>query len=103
LRLYLRREETAARPDNFLRKCMRAMINHKMLTSIVILVILLAFATSNTYSLYKQYTLVLEQKEHEDMLTSFQMKVSQNANGMERIFFYLKNQLWLCQYLSEYA
>ena len=93
LRLYLMREETAARPDNIFRKCMRAMVNHKMLTSIVAMSILLCLAASTIYSLYTQNTLIIEQKENEDMLSSFQAKVSQNASEMERIFFHLKSQL----------
>ncbi len=93
LRLYLMREETAARPDNIFRKCMRAMVNHKMLTSIVVMSILLALSASTIHSLYTQNLLITEQKEREDMLAYFQGYASQRANKMERIFFYLKNQL----------
>ena len=93
LRLYLMREETTARPDNIFRKCMRAMVNHKMLTSIVVMSILLALSASTIYSLYTQNLLIIKQKEREDMLAYFQDYASQRANKMERIFFYFKNQL----------
>lgn len=93
LKLYLRREETAARPDNLFRKYVRAMVNHKLVTSIVIMAILLCFAASTIYSLYTQNQLMKEQEIREAMLTSFQHKVSNEANEMERIFFYLKSQL----------
>lgn len=93
LKLYLMREETAARPDNILRKCMRAMINYKMVTSIVILSLLLCLASSTIYGLYAQNTLMKEQGIREAMLTNFQDSVSQRAHDMERIFFYFKTQL----------
>ena len=93
LRLYLMREETVARPDNIFRKYMRAMGNHKMITLAVVLSILLALSASTIHSLYTQNTLIIKQKAREGMLASFQSKVSQNASEMERIFFYLKNQL----------
>ena len=93
LRLYLMREETTARPDNIFRKCMRAMINHKMLTSIVVMSILLALSASTIHSLHTQNILIIEQKDREEMLAYFQDYASQRANKMERIFFYLKNQL----------
>jgi len=93
LKLYLMREETAARPDNIFRKCMRAMINHKMITSIVIMSILLCLAASTIYSLHSQNALIIAQKDREDMLAYFQDYASQRANKMERIFFYLKNQI----------
>jgi len=93
LRLYLMREETTARPDNFLRRFTRTMINHKMTTSIIAMSILLALAGSTIYSLRSQNILIIEQEANEDMLSSFQAKVSQNASEMERIFFHLKSQL----------
>ena len=93
LRLYLMREETTARPDNIFRKCMRAMINHKMLTSIVVMSILLALSASTIHSLHTQNILIIEQNDREEMLAYFQDYASQRANKMERIFFYLKNQL----------
>lgn len=93
LRLYLMRQETTARPDNIFRKYMRAMVNHKMITSLVVLIILLSLSVSTIHSLYTQNALIIKQKAREDMLASFQLKVSQNGSEMERIFFYLKNQL----------
>jgi len=93
LKLYLMREETIARPDNICRKYIRAMINHKMTTSIVILSTLLCLAASTIYSLHSQNVLMKEQKIRETMLTSFQSDVSRRANEMERIFFYFKTQL----------
>ena len=93
LKLYLRREETVARPDNLFRKYVRAMVNHKLVTSIIVMGILLCFAASTIYSLYTQNQLMKEQEIREAMLTSFQNKVSNEANEMERIFFYLKSQL----------
>lgn len=93
LRLYLMREETAARPDNVFRKCTRAMINHKMITSIVIMSILLCLSASTIYSLYTQNALIIAQKDREDMLAHFQGYASRRANKMERMFFYFKTQL----------
>jgi hypothetical protein len=93
LKLYLRREETAARPDNLFRKYVRAMVNHKLITSIVVMSILLCLAGITIYSLYTQNQLMRKQEIREAMLTSFQHKVSNEANEMERIFFYLKSQL----------
>lgn len=93
LRLYLMREEISARPDNVFRKCMRAMGNHKMITLTVVLSILLALSASTIHSLYTQNALIIEQKNREDMLAYFQGYASKRANKMERIFFYLKNQL----------
>jgi eukaryotic-like serine/threonine-protein kinase len=93
LRLYLMREETVARPDNILRKCMRTMINHKMITSIVILSLLLCFAGVSIYSLYNQNILVHQQKEREGMLANFQYDVSKKAGNMESIFAHFKSKL----------
>jgi serine/threonine-protein kinase len=93
LRLYLMREETSARPDNMLRKCVRTMINHKMITSVVILSILLCFAGATIYSLYSQNVLISKQKAKENMLAYFQYEVSRKAYYMESIFSYFKSQL----------
>jgi eukaryotic-like serine/threonine-protein kinase len=93
LKLYLMREETIARPDNILRRCVRAMINHKMITSVVILSTLLCLASSTIYGLHSQNALMKEQEIREAMLTSFQANVSQRAHKMERIFFYFNTQL----------
>ena len=93
LKLYLMREETAARPDNIFRKCTRAMINHKLITSLVILCILLCLSASTIYSLSEQNALIKEQKIREAMLASFQSKFAKRAHKMEQIFFYFKTQL----------
>jgi len=101
LRFYLMREETAARPDNIFRKYMRAMVNHKMITFAVVLLVLLVLSLSVIHNLYTQNTMIVEQKAHEDMLAYFQNYASQRANKMERIFFYLKNQLRNSAYRAE--
>jgi serine/threonine-protein kinase len=93
LRLYLMHEETSARPDNVFRKWMRAMVNHKLTTFTVALIILLGFAAVTIYSLYSQKNLIQAQKEREDMLARFQYEAAEQANEMERIFFYFKSQL----------
>ncbi len=93
LKLYLMREETAARPDNRFRKYVRSMINHKMTTSIVILCLLLCLAGSTIYSLYKQNILIKKQRAREAMLTNFQHDVAQRAHEMERIFLHFRTQL----------
>ena len=93
LKLFLMNEETRARPDNIFRKCIRAMINHKLITSIVILSMLLALAASTIHSLRSQNALMKEQEIREAMLTSFQARFAQRASKMERIFFYFKTQL----------
>ncbi|MDD5697351.1 MAG: serine/threonine protein kinase [Victivallaceae bacterium] len=93
LKLFLRREETAARPDNLFRKYVRAMINHKLVTSIVILSILLGLSAVTIRSLYLQNQLIKEQKQREARLTFFQHGVAERANEMELIFAYLKTQL----------
>ncbi len=93
LKLYLMCEETTARPDNRFRKYMRAMTNHKMLTSTVIMSILLCLAASTIYSLHSQNVLITDQKIREDMLAGFQGNVARRAYKMERIFFYFKTQL----------
>jgi eukaryotic-like serine/threonine-protein kinase len=98
LKLYLTSEETTARPDNIFRKCTRAMLNHKMITSLVILCILLCLAASTIYSLYSQNVLMNEQETREDMLAYFQHRVSQRANKMEQVFFYFNNQLVTLSY-----
>ena len=101
LKLYLMREETAARPDNIFRKCTRAMINHKMITSIVALSILLCLSASTIYSLYSQNTLMREQEVREAMLTNFQNSVSQRANKMEKIFYYFNTELEALAYQAQ--
>ena len=93
LKLYLMSEETAARPDNIFRKCIRAMVNHKMITSVVVLSILLCLSISTIYSLYSQNLLMNEQKAREDMLAYFHSGVSQQAHKMERVFFYFNTRL----------
>jgi eukaryotic-like serine/threonine-protein kinase len=93
LKLYLMREETTARPDNIFRKYIRAMVNHKLITSVVVMSILMVLAASTIYSLYTQNVLIIEQKVREDMLADFQGYASQRANRMERMFFYFKTQL----------
>ena len=100
LKLYLMNEETTARPDNLFRKCMRAMINHKMITSTIIMSILLCLAASTIYSLYSQNKLMRAQEEREEMLTFFQSEVAERANRMERIFFYFKTQLANVAYIA---
>ncbi|MFA7185910.1 MAG: serine/threonine protein kinase [Victivallales bacterium] len=93
LKLYLMREETSARPDNALRKCVRAMVNHKMITSVVVLSILLCLAGISIFSLYSQNILIKEQKAKESMLAGLQYEVSVKANDMEGIFSFFKSQL----------
>lgn len=93
LKLYLMSEETVARPDNIFRKYTRAMINHKMLTSIIALSILLCLAASTIYSLNAQNKMMKEQKAREAMLTYFQHGASQQAYKMERVFYYFNTQL----------
>ncbi len=93
LKLYLMSEETTARPDDIFRKCIRAMINHKLITSLVILCILLCLSASTIYSLNEQNTLIKGQKVREAMLASFQSEFAKRAHKMEKIFFYFKTQL----------
>ena len=93
LKLFLMHEETVARPDNFFRKYVRIMLNHKLLTSVVLMGILLCLAASTIYSLYSQNVLIRTQKTREEMLTFFQSDVARKANEMEHIFFYFKTQL----------
>ncbi len=101
LKLYLMREETVARPDNVFRKCIRAMVNHKMITSVVALSILLCLSVSTIYSLYSQNKLMKEQENREAMLTHFQDLVSQRANKMERVFYYFNTQLETLAYQAQ--
>ena len=103
LKLYLMREETAARPDNIFRKCTRAMVNHKMITSIVALSILLCLSISTIYSLYSQNVMMREQENREAMLTHFQDQVSQRANKMERVFYYFNTELEALAYQAQKA
>jgi serine/threonine-protein kinase len=93
LKLYLMREETAARPDNIFRKCTRAMINHKLITSLVILIILLCLSASTIYSLQSQNNLMKEQRVREAMLTNFQGSVALQGHAMERILHNFRIQL----------
>jgi len=93
LKLYLMREETAARPDNIFRKYIRIMVNHKMITSLVVLIMLLCFAGSTIYSLNAQNALMKEQEIREAMLTNFQGSVSQKGHEMERVFIVFRKQL----------
>ena len=93
LKLYLMREETVARPDNIFRKFTRAMVNHKMITSLVVLSVLLCLSASTIYSLRSQNILMKEQGIREAMLTNFQGSVSQQGHEMERIFINFRNQL----------
>ena len=93
LRLFLMREETAARPDNIFRKFIRSMINHKLITLTVMLSLLLAFAGVTIHSLYNQNILVRQQKVRENMLATFQYNVSKKANDVDGIFAYFKSQL----------
>jgi serine/threonine protein kinase len=93
LKLFLMSEETAARPDNIFRKSVRFLLNHKMMTSVVLLSILLCLSASTIYSLYSQNQLMKEQKIRENMLTNFQDRVSQSAGKMDQVFFYFNNQL----------
>ncbi|MFA7184647.1 MAG: serine/threonine protein kinase, partial [Victivallales bacterium] len=93
LRLYLMHEETSARPDNSIRKYMRAMMNHKLITFSIVLCILLCCAVVTIHSLYSQKNLIQAQKDREDMLTTLQYEAIEHANEMERIFFYFKTQL----------
>lgn len=93
LKLYLMREETIARPDNIFRKFIRAMVNHKMITSMVVLSALLCLSASTIYSLQSQNNLMKEQGIREAMLTNFQGSVSQQGHEMERIFLNFRNQL----------
>jgi serine/threonine-protein kinase len=101
LKLYLMREETAARPDNIFRKFIRSMINHKMITSVVVLSILLCLSISTIYSLYSQNALMKTQEDREAMLTHFQDQVSQRANKMERVFYYFNTQLTTLAYQAQ--
>ena len=93
LKLYLMSEETSARPDNIFRKCTRAMVNHKLITSLVVLIILLCLSASTIYSLSEQNSLMKEQRVREAMLTNFQGSVARQGHAMERIFHNFGNQL----------
>ena len=103
LKLFLMREETAARPDNFIRKIGRIIYNHKMLASIIIMSVLLIFAASTIHSLYAKNALMREQRIREDILANFQNEVAGKAGRMERLFDYYNNQLDVVAYQIGYV
>ena len=103
LKLYLMSEETAARPDNIFRKCMRAMVNHKMLTFTIVLIALLCLSAATTHSLYTQNQMMIKQEIREDMLARFQNQASEQAARMEKVFYYFNTQLDDVAYLASQA
>jgi serine/threonine protein kinase len=103
LKLYLMSEETAARPDNIFRKFMRAMVNHKMLTFTIVLIVLLFLSIATIHSLYTRNQMMIKQEMREDMLASFQNQTSEQAVRMEKVFYYFNTQLDAVAYLASQA
>lgn len=93
LRSYLMRKETVARPDNFLRKCLRGIGNHAVITSSVILSSLLLLTVIALYGLHSQNILINKQKTREAMLTHFQYKLIKRSDKLNYAIRYFENQL----------
>ena len=93
LRNYLMHRETSARPDNLMRKCLRGIGSHAMITASVILSILLGLTIVALYGLHSQNILISKQKTHEAVLTHFQYEVTQRANRLNNTISYFENQL----------
>ena len=93
IKLFMRSEETEARPDNIFRRYVRTMIHYKTTSAMIILTVLLCLFGIATYSLYSQNRLMHHMEERDAMLTSFQSGVAQRAHKMEGMFLHLTNQL----------
>jgi len=93
LKSYVMRSETVARPDNFSRKWLRAISNHAVLASSVILSILLCLTIIALYGMRVQNLLVKKQKRRESMLTHFQYGVVERSNDLNNAIRYFETQL----------
>lgn len=93
LRSYLMHREISARPDNLMRKCLRAIGGHAMITASIILSALLILTVVALYGLHSQNILISKQKTREAMLTHFQYGVTQRANRINNAVRYLENHL----------
>ena len=93
LRSYLMRKETMARPDNFIRKCLRGIGNHAMITSSVILSSLLLLTVIALYGLHSQNILINKQKTREAILTNFQYELLKRSDKLNYAIRYFENQL----------
>ena len=93
LRSYLMRKETMARPDNFIRKCLRGIGNHAVITSSVILSSLLLLTVIALYGLHSQNILINRQKRREAVLTNFQYELLKRSDKLSYAIRYFENQL----------
>ncbi len=93
LRNYLRHKETAARPDNLTRKCLRNIGSHTTITASIVLSILLVLTIIALYGLHSQNILINKQKTREAVLTHFQYMVIERSNKLNYAIRYLENQL----------
>ncbi|MDD5728336.1 MAG: serine/threonine protein kinase, partial [Victivallales bacterium] len=93
LRNYLMHKETSARPDNFFRKCLRAVSNHGLIASSMVLSLLLCWTVIALYSLHRNNLLVHEQKTREAIFNHFQYEVSRRAGALDRSVRYFNTQL----------
>ena len=93
LRSYLMRNETVARPDNFLRKSLRKLSHNIMVTSSVMLGIILCLTIIAFYGLHTQNILIKKQKTRESILTHFHDNLNKRASKLNYAIYYFENQL----------
>ncbi len=93
LRKYLMHKEISARPDSFMKKCLRVIGGHAMITASVVLSILLALTIIALYGLHSQNILINKQKTREVLLTHFQYEVTKRANRLNNAISYFEDQL----------
>lgn len=102
LRSYLMRNETVARPDNFLRKYLRKISHNIMITSSVVLGIILCLTIVALYGLHSQNILINKQKIRESMLTHFHDDLNKRSSKLNYAVHYFENQLTNLVRHSEY-
>ena len=93
LKNYLMHKETRARPDNSFRKYLRAVSNHGLITTSVILSVLLCSTSIALYTLYRNHVLVKKQRTREVVLNHFQHGVLERAGALDHAVRYFGTQL----------
>ena len=93
VRNYLEDEETIARPDNLPRKLSRWIINHRLMTGMLILSLLLAFAVLSIVSLIGQKNTIATAAVREQQLMEFQRGLLLRSQSIDRHFLQMENIL----------
>ncbi|MDX9724650.1 MAG: serine/threonine-protein kinase, partial [Myxococcota bacterium] len=86
IRHYLRGEELWARPDNLTRKLQRAMVRHRQLTLMLVLLLMLISAGAVIWSMHSEQATLEAAKLREERIMAWQSQVAWHASDLDRQF-----------------